>query len=180
MKPIDEWIAVTWGDLAPGDYTRLNESRPIFQVEAIQDDVYTLARPGGTQTGRPDPAKACLVRTQHEGRKTEAGYRLAYLEEDKVRLLKEQLGAEMIAVYGPGNDREFTPWIFGERYSPAQLSSHLFMFHGLYVGEPPKTKELKLELLETHKDFHKEVLRVDSGRRLPHIHNQTEYDKMFQ
>jgi hypothetical protein len=186
MKHPDEFAAITWGDLRVGDFVRASASHPLFKVVSRDGSQLTLLRPPhAPQVGRPRADAPCEVRILADGKKTEAGLRFAYLGDEKIRLLKEELGAEMLSVYdteAAAKSKTFTPHVLPglNTYAPSSLSGHLFQFHGLFVGAPPKDKELLKELHETHSGYHAHISRIDAKLRVPHIHNQSEFERLFQ
>lgn len=179
--PDTEWITVTWKEIEQKDYVRKSEAATIFRVEAKDGETLTLFNPKSTQTGKPNPDGQVQVRTKKNGQISEAGYRFEYLADEKIKLLKDKLDAEMYALrLGVPENSAFVPWILTENYTPSTLSSHLFIAHGMFIGEPPKTAELKRELKVTHDEEHARQYRFDGGRNLPHIHNEQAFREAFK
>lgn len=176
----EQWITATWGDVALKDFVR--KGGVVYRCDgwtALEGakrrlDLYSPST--GAISGSVAASGPVDIRIATESGLTAAGKRFDGLSAEGARALKEKLGAEMIAMSPPGDER-FTPQILAERYAPSQLASHLRLFHGLAVADV-KTDELP-ELRATHREFHAvdPATHPHTAARIPHVHDERAFQK---
>lgn len=159
----DSWAKTTWGAIETGDFVKVKDV--IYRVDEADGGEFYLVNPN-VGAFRGTPAGNVLVRIAKNGVPTPAGKRDDGLTDEAERLLREKLGAELIATQSEGR-----PWILAERYSAPGLASHLHLFHGLYTGEVKAADGA--ELRATHRAFHAAdaTKQPETARRLPHVHD---------
>ncbi len=170
----DKWTETTWALVSTGDFVKRAEKIwRVDRAEIGQDPQYialTLFTPGiGSANGFLGASKPVLVRTEKNGEPTAAGRRLVDgRTHEGESALQRLLGAELIATQTTG-----TPPVVPKRMDAQTLASHLKLFHELYAGEV-KAKD-GAGLREVHREFHAAPFSSHSGRRIPHVHDDTSF-----
>jgi hypothetical protein len=175
-----EWESFAWSEVEPGDFIR-DTKETIYRVASKDGNAVVLERPDKNLSLKANPEQTVSVRTFRNSLPTDAHRRVYAALHAAEAKFKAELDAELVSVQDLNPSSHIASvQVLTTKYTPSTLSAHLYVFHGLYIGEPPKEKELKDELRATHAEFHKTLMKYDAGLRLPHVHNQTEYERLLK
>ena len=170
----DRWTTVPWESVEPRDFVRRGGTVYLVKETALNELANELrlklySPTTGDLYGGVKIFNPVDVRTEKNGEPTAAGRRLVDgLTHEGESALQRLLGAELIATQTTG-----TPPVVPKRMDAQTLASHLKLFHELYAGEV-KAKD-GAGLREVHREFHAAPFSSHSGRRIPHVHDDTSF-----
>jgi hypothetical protein len=132
----------TWGDLQIGSYMR-DQTGVVWKVEKERDfHLLVVNRDGEKKHLKPRPPTTPVTL-------------MGATEEEAARVLREKLGAQVIARRAAGQKGWLCPAfpVKGAQGAMAEARSHLFMAHGIWTGDV-KRMEGENGMIACHTESH--------------------------